>query len=277
VEQLRGWHLFFTVFQDYYTRRGDEAYAFLRPSPRFQLGLNLRRDDYESLPVVSDGTILNDPDPAPNPAVAEGRARAAVVTARWAWRAPLFEDWREEQDALLVRSPYGTAFRRDQALRAEATFETSDGDAGAEALSYRRFVASTRGAVRLSLRHWILGALTVGTGSEALPEQRRFALGGQGTLRGREFNEVEGDRMVLASAEWEIEPNAPLPAVIFFYDGGTAWDAGAPRAAWRHDVGAGLAWPPTESRLVRVDVALPLNAVTGDRKPRITGYVRLPF
>jgi hypothetical protein len=277
VEQLRGWHLFFTTFQDYYVRRGDEAYAFLRPSPRVHLGVNLRRDAYESLPVVSDGSLFTNPDPPPNPAVVEGRARAAVFTARWAWKAPLFEDWRQERDALLVRDAYGTPFRRAQTLRAEATYETSDGEEGRADLSFQRFIASAHGAARLALRHWVLGAVTVGTGSEGLPEQRRFSLGGQGTLRGRESNEVQGERMVLASAEWHIEPNAPLPALILFYDGGTAWDRGLPRATWRHDAGAGLAWPPTESRFVRVDAAWPLNAVTGDRKPRVTGYVRLPF
>jgi hypothetical protein len=277
VERWRGWHLFFTTFQDHFRRRGGEAYAFLRPSPRFQVGLSLRRDDFASLPVLSDGSVFTSPEPDPNPPVSEGRARAALVTARWSWKAPLFEDWREEQAALPVRDPYGTPFRRAQAARAEASFETSDGDEDAEALTYQRFIGSLRGAHRVSLRHWILGAVTVGVGSEGLPGQRRFSLGGQGTLRGRERDDVEGDRMVLASAEWQFEPNTPLPSLILFYDGGTAWDRAAPRPAWRHDLGAGLAWPPTDSRLVRVDVAWPLNAVTGDRKPRVTGYVRLPF
>jgi hemolysin activation/secretion protein len=121
-----------------------------------------------------------------------------------------------------------------------------------------------------------MGRITFGTGSD-LPPQRRFSLGGQGTLRGRERNEVTGDRMALVTAEWQFEPNGPLPAVIAFYDGGTAWDSGADRPPWRHDVGMGLAWPPGETRFVRVDAAIPLNAVQGSRSVRVTGHVRLPF
>ncbi|HET8645828.1 MAG TPA: POTRA domain-containing protein, partial [Vicinamibacteria bacterium] len=156
VERLRGWHIFFSVFQDYYRRRGHEAYAFLRPSPLVQLGVNFRSDTFESQPVVSDGTFLIGGDPPDNPPVREGRARSLLFTARWALREPLYEGWSDERAAFLVRDPYGTPFHRAQALRAEGTLETADADALGGDLTFRRFTGHVRGAARLSLRHWIM-------------------------------------------------------------------------------------------------------------------------
>jgi hypothetical protein len=277
VEQLRGWHFFFTTFQDYYRRRGDEAYAFVRPSGHVQLGVNFRSDTYRSLPITSDNFLFFSQDPPPNPPVAEGLSRSLLFTARWSYLETLFDGWGRERDAFLVRDPYGTPFERAQVLRAEGTLEVADADALGGDFTFKRFTGHVRGAARLSLRHALLGRVTVGLGSEGLPPQRRFSLGGNGTLRGRERDDVTGDRTVLATAEWQIEPNAPLPALIFFYDGGTAWDRGIPTPSWRHDAGVGLAWPPGETRFVRIDAALPLNPLSGERKLRVTGFVRVPF
>jgi outer membrane protein assembly factor BamA len=277
VERLRGWHVFFSVFQDYYRRRGDEAFAFVRPSPRLQLGVNFRSDEFSSLPVVSDGTFLGiGGDPPPNPAIDEGLSRSLLFTARWSWREPLFADWRDERMGFLVRDPYGTPFVRPQGLRVEGTFERADAGALGGDFTFSRFTGHVRGAARTSLRTTLLGRLTLGLGSEGLPLQRRFRLGGQGTLRGRERAEVSGDRMALATVEWQLEPNAPLPALIAFYDGGTAWEGGQPRSAWRHDAGLGLAWP-ADTQFVRVDAAWPLNERGSDGGVRVTGFVRLPF
>jgi surface antigen Omp85-like protein/surface antigen-like variable number repeat protein len=277
VEQLRGWHFFFTTFQDYYRRRGDEAYAFVRPAGNLHLGVNFRSDTFESQPIVSDHFLFFRQDPPPNPAVADGLSRSFLFTSRWSWKEPLFDDWGAERHSFLVRDPYGTPFQRPQVLRAEGTLEVADAEALGGVFTFKRFTGHVRGAARLSLRHTLLGRVTVGMGSEGLPPQRRFSLGGNGTLRGRDRDDVTGDHMLLTSAEWQIEPNAPWPAVVFFYDGGTAWDAGVPRPSWRHDAGLGLAWPPGDTRFIRVDVALPLNTLGGERTVRVTGFVRVPF
>lgn len=277
VEYLKGLHVFFTVFQDFYRRRGDEAYLAVRPTPHFQLGANYRSDRYESLPVVSDGNLLFSVDPPVNPAVDERAAHSLLFTARWAWKEPLFASEKDERSAWLARSPFGTAFVREQVLRVEASYEKADADALGGDLTFDRFIARASGATRLSPTFWLFGTATAGTGT-TLPPQHRFRLGGQGTLRGRRFDTLEGDRMVNLSAELLYEPAGRVPAFAGFYDGGVAWDAGAPRPGWRHDAGVGIAWPPSSSRLLRVDFAWPLNdSPAGERKLRVTGYVRLPF
>jgi hypothetical protein len=276
VEYLKGLHVFFSVFQDFYRRRGDEAYAAVRVSPHVLLGANYRRDRYQSLPVVSDGNLLLSVDAPPNPAVDEGRAHSLLFTARWSWKEPLFASEGSEREAWLARSSFGTAFRREQVLRVEASYEKADADALGGDFTFDRFIARSSAAHRLSPTLWLFGTATGGRGG-TLPRQHRFRLGGQGTLRGREFDALEGDRMVAFTAELLYEPAGRWPAVIPFYDGGTAWAAGTPRPAWRHDAGLGLAWPASSSRLVRVDFALPLNENGDERKLRVTGYVRLPF
>src|SRR5262249_10210318 len=128
VEQLHGWHFFFTTFQDYYRRRGDEAWAFVRPSDHVQLGVNFRSDTFESQPIVPDHFLFFRQAPPPNPAVAEGLSRSFLFTARWALKEPLFPDWGAERTSFLVRDPYGTPFVRPQVLRAEGTLEVADAD-----------------------------------------------------------------------------------------------------------------------------------------------------
>jgi len=276
AEYLRGLHIFFSVFHDYYRRRGDEAYVGLRATPHLQFGVNYRHDRYLSLPVVSDGTLIGNVDPSPNPTVDEGSAHALLFTGRWSWKEPLFASEGDDRSAFLARSPLGTAFQREQVLRLEASYERADADALGGDLTYDRFTGRASGAARLSPRTWLLGTAAGGTGS-TLPVQRLFRLGGQGTLRGRPFDALSGDRMVSGTAELLYEAGGHWPALVAFYDGGTAWTAGTPRTEWRHDGGVGLAWPASSSRLVRIDFAWPLNAAGEERKLRVTGYVRLPF
>jgi outer membrane protein assembly factor BamA len=121
------------------------------------------------------------------------------------------------------------------------------------------------------------GRVLLGLGSDGLPAQRRFALGGMGTLRGRELRQVSGDNMALVTAEYSFEPGSPWPALALFYDGGSAWSSGVTGRGWLSDVGVGLVWPGGGRRLARLDVALPLNDPGSERKLRVTGHLLLPF
>jgi len=276
AEYLKGIHIFFSTFTDFYRRRGDEAYAVLRPGPHVLLGANFRSDRYLSLPVVSDGSLFFSVTPPPNPPVDEGLSHSVLFTARWSWKEPLFSNDKDEHAAWLARSSFGSMFTREQVLRVESSYERADADALGGDFTFDRFIARASGAARLSPTLWLFGTATGGTGGD-LPRQHRFRMGGTGTLRGREFDSLDGDRMLATTAELLYEPAGRWPALIAFYDGGRAWNADAPKPDWRHDAGLGLAWPPSSSRLVRVDFALPLNTAGEERKVRVTGYVRLPF
>jgi hypothetical protein len=272
-----GRHIFFSIFEDYFRRRGHEAYGFARLGRRAQLGVSYRAETFESLPLEADGSFFFDKEPPPNPMVADGRSRSLLFTLRATAADELFIQPEAEAEAFLVRDPYGTRFARDEGLRGEATLEWADAESLGGDLDFRRLIAHVRGERTLAPHHHVTGRVLLGIGSDGLPPQRRFALGGMGTLRGRALREVAGDRMALVTAEYAFEPGSPWPGLALFYDGGSAWSSGVAGRGWLSDVGLGFVWPGGGRRLARLDLAVPLNAGSTARRLRVTGHVLLPF
>ena len=276
VDDLPGSRIYFTIFEDYYRRRGHEVYAFARPTSRVQIGAAWRSDDYRSLPVTADDQILFSNERTANPGVTEGRMRSILGVARWAWKSDLFGRWSDERESFLMRNPYGTPFTRDQQARVETSLEVATRGLGSD-FDFRRFIGQARAAHAFSPRQALLLRGLVGVGTGNLPPQRRFYLGGMGTLRGYALKQFGGDHTVLTTAEYWLYPRSPWPGLVFFYDGGTAWDRGQPRAGWKHDVGAGLDWPGGGRGYVRLDVGFPLNREPSNRRAYVTGFIRFPF
>jgi surface antigen Omp85-like protein/surface antigen-like variable number repeat protein len=261
--------------RDYYRRRGHEAYAFVRLFPGAHLGLSWRGDDFFSLPVVSSGRLFSKKDPRPNPAIDEGSMRSLIATVRWASRGELFETRRRERDSFLLRSLYGTRMEEGQELRAEATFEVASPDLGGD-FSFRRFIGSVQGYRDVTSTHVVRARVLLGLTSGEVPLQRRFAVGGLGTLRGYELKAFSGDDAALATFEWLVRPPSPFPGLVAFYDGGTVWDRGQGRD-WKSDVGAGVEWPAGRGLFFRGDLAFPLQKEPGDKSARFTWRIRLPI
>jgi hypothetical protein len=276
VDDIPGSRLYFTIFEDYYRRRGHQAYAFARATSRFQLGALWRSDNYGSLPVTADNQILFSDKRTPNPLVTEGRMRSILGVARWAWKRDLFSSWPEERESFLLRNPYGTPFERDQQARVEASLEAASPGLGGD-FDFRRFIGHARAARVFSPRQALLVRGLVGVGSGQLPVQRRFYLGGMGTLRGYSLKQFGGDHVVLTTAEYWLYPRSPWPGLVFFYDGGTAWDRGLPRPGWKQDVGAGIDWPGGGKGYLRLDVGFPLDREPANRRAYVTGLIRFPF
>jgi hypothetical protein len=264
------------ISEDYFRRRGHEAYGFLRPSPRLHVGASWRRDRFESLPVLRDDAVFFfKRRPRPNPAVEDGERDVALFTARWAAGGPLYASPVVERDSFLVRDLYGERLNRDQDLRLDATFEIG-GSADAGGASYRRFIGHLRGRRDLTAKLAVDGRLLLGLGSD-LPPQRRFALGGVGTLRGYSLKTFGGEDMVLGTVEGRLHPSSRWPDLIAFYDGGAAWTSGASGAGWRDDVGVGLEWPGGGEGRLRVDGAIALRPPPGQDRTRVYATIVLPF
>ena len=277
IEGPRGRPIPFHVVDEYFRRRGDEAYVFLRPTPRAHLGATFRSDSHESLPVVADDSILFFARrPRPNPEVGEGRMRSLLFTARWARRGPLFPSWEDERESFLVRTPYGTPFEHAQGARLEATYEVSADALGGD-FSFPGWTGQARASRTVGTRHTLTGRLITGLTRGAPPLQRRFALGGLGTLRGYALKEFAGEQAVLATGEWMILTRPRFPALVLFYDGGAAWTSGFDGAGWKSDAGAGLEWRILRLGYVRVDLAVPFQPAPGSDRARVYGMVRLPF
>ena len=277
IEGPRGRPIPFQITDDYFRRRGDEAYVFLRPSPRVHLGASFRSDTHESLPVVADDSILFfSRRPRPNPEVGEGRMRSLLFTARWSQRAPLFPSWTLERDSFLVRTPYGTPFEHAQGARVEATYEVAADALGGD-FSFQRLVGQARASRPVGARQTVTGRVIVGLTRGDPPLQRRMALGGMGTLRGYALKEFEGENALLATAEWMTATRPRLPSLVAFYDGGGAWTDGLGSRGWKSDAGAGLEWRILSRGWARVDVAFPFQRAPGADRARVYGTLRLPF
>jgi hypothetical protein len=268
LDEAPGEALWSDSFSRYYARRGDEAFAFVRLGPRAQLGVSYRADRYASLPVVTDAD-------EPNPAVDDGRMRSVVATLRFETGAALFDDPGVEREAYLLRSLFGTATAPPRALRVELSLERADADALGGDFSFTRLIGVLRGRRPLGTRHLLDARLLLGGGSE-LPRLKRLSLGGIGTLRAYPLGAFEGDRLVLLNAEYGFEPGRILPRLAAFYDGGQAWERGAPRPGWKSDLGVGLRWPSAGAAFLRLEWARALGEESGTRSRTLFRF-QIPF
>ena len=276
VELTPGVVRVFSITEDYFRRRGHEAYAFLRPSPRLHLGVSYRRDRFESLPVLArDSVFLFKRTARLNPEVDEGPRNAVLFTARWAAGAPLYATPVAERDSFLMREPYGDRLRRDQSARVDASFEIG-GRTETGSPSYRRFIGHAHARRDLSTVFSVDGRLLLGLASD-LPPQRQFALGGAGTLRGYGLKTFGGEDIALGTVEGRLRLPERWPDLIAFYDGGAAWTRGLAGAGYRDDVGAGLEWPGGGDGRLRIDGAYALRPLPGQRRARVHASIVLPF
>jgi len=256
-------------FSRYHGRRGDEGYAFLRASPRFQLGASFRSDRYTSLPVVTDAD-------EPNPPVDPGRMCSLIGTVRYATGGALFDEAAHERESFLMRSLYGIATTPPRALRVELSFELADASGLGGDFTFTRFIGSLRGRTLLGTRHQLDGRALLGLGDDRLPAQKRFVLGGVGTLRGYSYAAFEGERFLLLTGEYGFDPGYRLPRLVVFYDGGATWSQGVSGAGFKSGIGAGLRWPATGGAFARLEIARALDDRVADRT-RTLFRVQLPF
>jgi outer membrane protein insertion porin family len=201
--------------------------------------------------------------------------RSLLFTARWAKDAPLFARWEEERDSFLLRSVFTTPFQAAQGARIEGTYELGDGLGGD--FSFGRFTGHARALRTVGVRHTVLGRVLAGFTIGDPPAQRRFAIGGLGTVRGYALKEFPGENMLVATGEWTIATRPRWPSLVAFYDGGQAWTSGADGEGWKSAAGAGLEIRFLSRAFARVDLAFPFSPSEGQDKARVYGLVQLPF
>jgi surface antigen Omp85-like protein/surface antigen-like variable number repeat protein len=269
LEEAPGTAIILGEYADYFRRQGHEAYAFVRLGSRSEVGLSWRGDDYSSLPVATGSSD-------PNPPITEGRMRSLVATARFTSAGDLHPSASSERASFLQRDLYGVSQEPPRALRAEATFEVASPDALGGDFDFRRFIANLRGHVALSHRTALDARLLVGLTSGTVPLEKRFSLGGVGTLRGYALKAFPGGNITLVTAEGRVDPGRWWPRFAVFYDGGDAWDSGVTGAGWKSSVGAGIKWPAAAAVFVRVDVARAVGDPQ-ESKVRVGGRVQIPF
>jgi hypothetical protein len=114
--------------------------------------------------------------------------------------------------------------------------------------------------------------LMYGASDGRLPLQRQFTLGGISSLRGYDFKQFYGDRMVLLNAEYIVAFFEEFSAIFFFDCGKAAFGQSEfDDREFYSDIGLAFA----AGRYLRINIARPVNDTDADI--RITARISLPF
>jgi hypothetical protein len=227
-------------FRDYYRREGFSLFAGQHIGRSLKWSAEYRHDNHFSLSNETDWSLfVNKKRFLPNPGIDQGKMISYVgqitFDTRNHRRHP-DRGWFIAIEGETSRPDFDSAFDFDRVI-----------------VDVRRYQPFGYGK-NLDLR------LRAGTGRGVLPRQYLFDLGGISTLRGYDFKEFTGDRMVLANAEYRINSGASrlrhVPVIgefnlILFADTGLAWfadDNTAPENSFdsltwsklKTDVGVGL-------------------------------------
>ncbi|MDP2884276.1 MAG: DUF5686 family protein [Ignavibacteria bacterium] len=234
-------------FRDYFRRDGvgvNVGYATQRDYLTGQVKAGYLSDEYRSMENQTEWSIFGgDKRFRPNPPIKDGRMRSIVSSAGL---------------STVTTSNYGPA-----GWSILATAEVADKDFGGD-FTFNRYVVDIRRYQPLGRYDNVNIRFRVGTSEGELPLQKRYEIGGLGTLPGYPFKGEKGNRMLLMNAELIV--NGDFLGDLSFWP---SWlmsgfnllvltDAGLtrsehPNALWtsgfsgikvtdfRHDVGAGIA------------------------------------
>jgi hypothetical protein len=200
-------------FYDYLRRRGKAGFAEWGPSPGRGLQVAYFDEQQTSQPrtVAKFGPFGGDREFRENPQVEEGRWRILRARLMWAF-GPVPKVWSDQSE---------------HALLLDAQFSR---EVPGEDREFVRLWGEQRGRQKLTPSQFfgyrLAGGFTpegtVRQGSR-LPVQWRFRAGGVGSLRAHGFNEFEGDRIVLGTAEYGITIEQQVRPILFI-DTGKAWN-----------------------------------------------------
>jgi hypothetical protein len=255
-------------FYDYLRRRGSGAFAEWGPSPGRDLQFawfNEKQTGQDRL-VGRFGPFGGHKEFRANPPIEEGRWHILRGRLMWAF-GPIPNVWEDANAHALLLDAQGS------------------GGALGGPREFVRLWGELRGRQKLTPSQFLGYRLTGGTATTGtldaegsrLPRQWRFRAGGVGSLRGQEFDQYEGDRILLGTLEYGINPGYQLRPVLFL-DWGKAWnrssDGTAGEVPYALDGGVGLQLG-TGLTSARVDAARDLRA---QRAPvRVTFRFGVPY
>lgn len=140
-------------------------------------------------------------------------------------------------------------FRYDIGLETAGRFLGGDTEFTKVQSSYSKFIKVGQNNQTLAFR------VMAGYGTDDLPLQEAFHVGGPETVRGYRYGEFRGDRMVVAQAEYRFPVNNTIHGVVFV-DAGNAWE-GEPiqLGSLKKSVGVGVRFN-TPLGVMRIDYGI---------------------
>ncbi len=216
-------------YRDWYEAEGGRLFLAGRPARDLRVSVGMVLEEERSLPQATDWSVFRQKaDFRPNPEIPEGDYRGFELSATL--------DTRPRGDASRVRSPRTSWGAVEHWHR--VTYERGGGGLGGD-FDLWKATADLRSYLRVSPRQTLSARLLAGMGEsrslawapggssgDQLPIERRYAVGGLGTLRGHNYREFRGNRVALANIEYAFALADNIRTLVFA-DAGRAWDDGS--------------------------------------------------
>jgi outer membrane protein assembly factor BamA len=233
---------FKNTFRDYYRRRGVQAHAAIAITPHHEALVAFRREHHDALDNSTDFSFFRDSETyRENALVDSGLLKALMLGYTFDSRG-------------LDRDPFGHTYRRHQlddgfgssgggkpGFRVEWTSEIAEPDTFGGDFDFRRHILNARVYTHPTPHQFLNARFIAGLAEGTVPQQRVFALGGLGTVRGYSFKEEQGERMALFNVEYKATLGDRWIKGVGFFDAGRV---GRPLAGstgeWLQGVGVGL-------------------------------------
>lgn len=223
VESVESWQMkgtevalasffFHRDFRDYFDRHGARAYATLLMGPDAELQLGFADERWGARSVADPFTLFRDSDQwRANPLADEGNFRVATAALTIDTRNDIRDPW----SGWLLNAEFEHG-RSDAARVAPLTPLARSAVAGSvEPISYQRGFLDLRRYNRVSPEGQLNFRMVLGgsIGRDPLPVQRRFSLGGPGSLPGFDFRRaISGDDVLTCTEDLSTtDPAHPLP------------------------------------------------------------------
>lgn len=256
-------------FGNYLQRRGRSAFLSWSPARRSGLHVMWSQEEHRSLErVVSRyGPFGGHKRFGLNPAVEEGDWSLLRVRAAATGHRPKRIDRASEPRTVLAEAQWG-------------------GGVLGDGRAFTRLWGEHRGYVALSPSQTVGYRMTGGfapvgsrgMGASRLPEQWQFQAGGIGSLRGHRFQEFSGDRLLLGTIDYQIDPGDAIKTALFL-DTGMAWNeadhqSGGIAGSGPLALDGGLGITLGDER-IRIDVARDLRRERASA--RVTARLSVPY
>jgi len=240
---------FKNTFRDYYRRRGVQVFTAFRMGANNELSAMARWDRHEPLANETDYSFFRDDATyRPNPLVVDQHVNALVFGYTFDTRPLSGAGQQATFERHLKDNLFGHGLRQGPGFRLEWTSEIA-GRALESDARFDRHILNARGYIPMTSHTQLSLRGLFGFSNGTLPIERRFALGGIGSVHGYSFKEASGDGMILVNAEYRVNffslgRNHDKAHAFVFYDAGRLTSAipvsSPPSGDWLRGVGVGL-------------------------------------
>jgi Omp85 superfamily domain/Surface antigen variable number repeat len=240
---------FRNTFRDYYRRRGAQIFGVLQAGENNEFTLMTRWDRHEPLANSTDFNLFRGDEPFRlNPPVNDQDVNAWLIGYTFDTRPLTGPGEVRTYQRHLHESLFGFGLRQQPGLRLEWTSELAGHGLGGDA-RFDRHILNLRGYLAFSDRQLLAMRGIVGGSNGDLPIERRFALGGIGTVHGYRFKEESGTGMTLVNAEYRVRlagrgREDSAFSVFGFYDAGhVTGPLNGSTGDWLQGIGFGFGIP----------------------------------